>query len=448
MPDRIGKFEILRSLGQGAMGEVFLARDTTLGREVALKTIRPQADAEALADLKARFAREAQAAAGLHHPNVVTIYEFGEADGLLYFAMEVVEGPSLESLLRRQALAPRAFLEAMAQVCDGLQAAHQKGIVHRDIKPANLMIAREGERPVAKILDFGVAKSLGQEATQTGMVVGTLAYMAPEYLSRGQATPSADLFAVGVILYEGLAGHRPFQGDTNGSLIYCILNEPTPDLDLESLDGLNPALRDLVTRALAKDPLERFGSAKELGEALRAALDPAWRPQGQPSDRPADQPTVALPHPAKATAKAGPRRRGAWALGLAGLLAAGGGAWWALRPAPPRNAALDDAALKGAEALVDSDPLSALRVIRGVLAQAPPGQPVDPDALALLLVVQYRAKDLEGFLATLKDAEARKVPAADLLQNRRYKAMLTQDRKAGRLPAELRARLLKGEYGD
>ncbi|WP_243384845.1 serine/threonine-protein kinase [Geothrix alkalitolerans] len=439
MPDRIGKFEILRTLGQGAMGEVFLARDTTLGREVALKTIRPQADAEALGDLKARFAREAQSAAGLHHPNVVTIYEFGEADGLLYFAMEVVEGPSLESLLRRQALAPRAFLEAMAQVCDGLQAAHQKGIVHRDIKPANIMIAREGERPVAKILDFGVAKSLGQEATQTGMVVGTLAYMAPEYLSRGQATPSADLFAVGVILYEGLAGHRPFQGDTNGSLIYCILHEPTPDLDLESLDGLNPALRDLVTRALAKDPLARFGSAKELGEALRAALDPAWRPQ--------DQPTVALPHPAKTTAKTGPRRRWAWALGLAGLLAAGGAAWWALRPAPPRNAALDDAALKGAEALVDSDPLSALRVIRGVLAQAPPGQPVDPDALALLLVVQYRAKDLEGFLATLKDAEARHVPAADLLQNRRYKAMLTQDRKAGRLPAELRARLLKGEYG-
>lgn len=434
MPDRIGKFEILRSLGQGAMGEVFLARDTTLGREVALKTIRPQADAEVLGDLKARFAREAQAAAGLHHPNVVTIYEFGEADGLLYFAMEVVEGPSLESLLRRQALAPRAFLEAMAQVCDGLQAAHQKGIVHRDIKPANLMIAREGERSVAKILDFGVAKSLGQEATQTGMVVGTLAYMAPEYLSRGLATPSADLFAVGVILYEGLAGHRPFQGDTNGSLIYCILNEPAPELDPARLEGLSPALRDLVLRALAKDPLDRFASAKELGEALRAALDPAWRPQ--------DQPTVAL-HPAAAK----PRRRWPWAVGLAGLLAAGGATWWALRPAPPRNAALDDAALKGAEALVDADPLSALRIIRDVMAQAPPGARVDPDALALLLVVQYRARDLEGFLATLKDAQARGVPAADLLQNRRYKAMLTQDRKAGRLPAELRTRLLKGEYG-
>jgi len=441
MPDRIGKFEILRALGQGAMGEVFLARDTTLGREVALKTIRPHAEAEALGDLKARFAREAQSAAGLHHPNVVTIYEFGEADGLLYFAMEVVEGPSLERLLHQQALSPREFLEVMAQVCDGLQAAHQKGIVHRDIKPANLMVTRVGDRPVAKILDFGVAKSLGQDATQTGQVVGTLAYMAPEYLSRGQATPSADLFAVGVILFEGLAGHRPFQGDTSGSLIYCILNEPTPDLDTSHLDGLSPALRDLVTRALAKDPLARFGSAKELAEALRGALDPAWRLPNQPPD----QPTVALPHPTAPVRK--PRRALLW-LGLGALLLIGGAAWWALRPAPPRSAAQIDAALKGAEALVDSDPLSALRILRDVMAQAPPGARVDPDALALLLVVQYRARDLEGFLATLKDAQARGVPAADLLQNRHYKALLTQDRKAGRLPAELRTRLLKGEYGE
>ncbi len=438
MPDRIGKFEILRALGQGAMGEVFLARDTTLGREVALKTIRPHADAAALGDLKARFAREAQSAAGLHHPNVVTIYEFGEADGLLYFAMEVVEGPSLEHLLRQQALSPRDFLAVMAQVCDGLQAAHAKGIVHRDIKPANIMVTREGERPVAKILDFGVAKSLGQDATQTGQVVGTLAYMAPEYLRLGKATPSADLFAVGVILYEGLAGHRPFQGDTNGSLIYCILNEPAPELDTARLEGLSPALRDLILRALAKDPLERFATAKELGEALRAALDPAWRPQ--------DQPTVALPK-RPAAARAG--HRGLW-LALGGLLLAGAGlgAWWALRPAPAAHSAtLDDAALRAAEHMVDRDPLGALRVIREVMAQAPPGTRVDPDALALLLVVQYQAKDLDGFLATLKDAQARGVSAADLLQNRRYKAMLTQDRKTGRLPGELRARLLKGEYG-
>ena len=437
MPDRIGKFEILRTLGQGSMGEVFLARDTTLGREVALKTIRPFADAEALGDLKARFAREAQSAAGLHHPNVVTIYEFGEADGLLYFAMEVVEGPSLESQLRHQSLTPRAFLEVMAQVCDGLQAAHAKGIVHRDIKPANIMIAREGDRPVAKILDFGVAKSLGQEATQTGQVVGTLAYMAPEYLRLGKATPSADLFAVGVILYEGLAGHRPFQGDTNGSLIYCILNEPAPDLDLTRLEGLSPALRELILRALAKDPLERFGSAKELGEALRAALDPSWRPQ--------DQPTVALPKPPAPPARR--PRRTMLAAGAVALLALGLGAWWALRPAPAApSATLDDAALRAAEHMVDQDPLGALRVIREVMAQAPPGARVNPDAPALMLVLQYQAKDLEGFLATLKDAQSRGISAAELLKNRRYKAMLLQDRRIERLPDELRARLLRGEY--
>ncbi len=436
MPDHIGKFEILRTLGQGSMGEVFLARDTTLGREVALKTIRPFADAEALGDLKARFAREAQSAAGLHHPNVVTIYEFGEADGLLYFAMEVVEGPSLESQLRHQSLTPRAFLEVMAQVCDGLQAAHAKGIVHRDIKPANIMIAREGDRPVAKILDFGVAKSLGQEATQTGQVVGTLAYMAPEYLRLGKATPSADLFAVGVILYEGLAGHRPFQGDTNGSLIYCILNEPAPDLDLARLEGLSPALRELILRALAKDPLERFSSARDLGEALRAALDPAWRPQ--------DQPTVALPRPSAAL----PRRRWPWAVGLSALLAAGGLVWWsrhqqALHP----DAVLSEAALKGADQMIDADPLGALHIIQQVMAQAPPGARVDPNAPALMLVLQYQAKDLEGFLATLKDAQSRGISAAELLKNRRYRAMLLQDRKTERLPDELRARLLRGEYG-
>ena len=439
MPDRIGKFEILRPLGQGAMGEVFLARDTTLGREVALKTIRPQADAEALGDLKARFAREAQAAAGLHHPNVVTIYEFGEAEGLLYFAMEVVEGQGLESLLRRQALSPREFLEVMAQVCDGLQVAHQKGIVHRDIKPANLMVTREGERPVAKILDFGVAKSLGAEATQTGMVVGTLAYMAPEYLSLGRATPSADLFAVGVILYEGLAGRRPFQGDTSGSLIYCILNEPAPELETRRLDGLSPALRELIQRALAKDPLQRYATARELGEALLGALDPAWRP--------AEAPTVALPrtggHP-----RSSRRLALALAAGLLLLAGAGAAAWAFLRPAAaPRSAALDEAALRGAEQILDTDPLAALRIIREVMAQAPPGVRVDPDALALLLVVQYRARDLEGFLLTLRDAQARHITAAELLQNRRYRAMLTQDRKAGRLPEDLRTRLLKGDYG-
>ena len=136
------------------------------------------------------------------------------------------------------------------------------------------------------------------------------------------------------------------------------------------------------------------------------------------------------------------------AAGAVALLALGLGAWWALRPAPAApSATLDDAALRAAEHMVDKDPLGALRVIREVMAQAPPGARVDPDAPALMLVLQYQAKDLEGFLATLKDAQARGIPAADLLKNRRYRAMLLQDRRTERLPDELRARLLRGEYG-
>ena len=433
MPPRIGKFEILRPLGRGAMGEVFLARDPGLGRDVALKTIRPDAEGGDLGDLKARFAREAQAAAGLHHPNLVTIYEFGEAEGLLYFAMEVVEGQSLLELLRAQALAPAEFLEVMAQVCDGLQAAHQKGIVHRDIKPANLMVTRVDGKPLAKVLDFGVAKALGAEATQTGQVVGTIAYMAPEYLSRGQATPSADLFAVAVILYEGLAGRRPFSGDTSGSLIYAILHEPPPEPDPARLEGLGPGLRALLRKALAKDPLERFPTARDLATALRAARDPAWELE--------DAPTVALPR-----TQASRRRRGPWlALGGLALLAAGAAAWGILGHGPTRSVTLDDAALHAAEQLVDKDPLEALRVVQAVLRDAPPGHRVDPDALALLLVLQYKAYDLEGFLVTLRDAKARRITAAELLQNRRYRAMLLEDRRAHQLPERLRQRLLKGE---
>ena len=436
MRSHLGKFELLRPLGHGAMGEVYLARDTSLGREVALKTIRPDAEGGDLGDLKARFAREAQAAAGLHHPNLVTIFEFGEADGLLYFAMEVVEGKSLLELLRAQALGPAEFLEVMAQVCDGLQAAHQKGIVHRDIKPANLMVTRVDGRPLAKVLDFGVAKALGTEATQTGQVVGTIAYMAPEYLSRGQATPSADLFAVAVILYEGLAGRRPFSGDTSGALIYAILHEAPPEPDPARLEGLGPGLRSLLRKALAKDPLERFPTARDLAAALRAAQDPAWQLE--------ESPTVALPR-TQASGPA-PRKRGPWlALGIVAALAAGGTAWVFLGRSPGRSAALDDAALRAAEQLVDKDPLEALRVVQAVLRDAPPGTRVDPDAVALLLVLQYKAYDLEGFLVTLRDAKARNIPVAELLKNQRYRAMLQEDRKAHQLPERLRLRLLKGE---
>jgi len=267
-------------------------------------------------------------------------------------------------------------------------------------------------------------------------VVGTIAYMAPEYLSRGQATPSADLFAVAVILYEGLAGRRPFSGDTSGALIYAILHEAPPEPDPARLEGLGPGLRGLLRKALAKDPLERFPTARDLAAALRAAQDPAWQLE--------ESPTVALPR-TQASPPA-PRKRGPWlALGILAALAAGGAAWMFLGRSPGRSAALDDAALRAAEQLVDKDPLEALRVVQAVLRDAPPGTRVDPDAVALLLVLQYKAYDLEGFLVTLRDARARNIPVAELLKNRRYRAMLQEDRRAHQLPERLRQRLLKGE---
>ena len=189
MPDRIGKFEILRALGQGAMGEVYLARDTTLGREVAIKTIRPFADAEA------RGTEGALRAGGpgggrAEPPERGDHLRVRRGPGRALHRHGVGEGPSLESQLRRQALTPRASWRCWPRSATAW-AAHRQGIVHRDIKPTNILVAREGERPVAKILDFGVAKSLGQDATQTGQVVGTVSYMAPEYLRLGKATPAA-----------------------------------------------------------------------------------------------------------------------------------------------------------------------------------------------------------------------------------------------------------------
>jgi serine/threonine-protein kinase len=214
--DRIGKFEILRILGRGAMGEVYLAKDTVIGREVALKVIRPAlAGLDPGGEIQARFQREARSAGILSHPHIVTVYEFGEDEGLFFLAMEFVEGEDFNALLAEKALSPGEILEVAAQVCEGLQQAHKHGILHRDIKPSNVMVTRDEGSLRAKLMDFGVAKATGAAATQTGQVVGTLAYMAPEYLRTGEAGPLTDLFSMGVMLHEALAGERPWAGNGN-----------------------------------------------------------------------------------------------------------------------------------------------------------------------------------------------------------------------------------------
>jgi serine/threonine-protein kinase len=274
MFERLGKFQIKRLLGHGAMGEVYLGEDPSIGREVAIKTIlAATAGGE---EAKARFAREAKAAGVLNHPNLVTIYEFGEDQGVLYIAMEFVKGHDLEELLKDQSLTRSELLEVLAQVCDGLDFAHHNGIVHRDIKPSNVRVIRDGRRLAAKVMDFGVARVGNSDMTATGMVMGTVSYMAPEYIRSGKPDPRSDLFAVGVMLYEALSGRKPFAGDTTPTILYKIVNEPPEPLDTDALQGISPATRTVLERALVKDPDQRYQTAADFAKALRAAKDPTW----------------------------------------------------------------------------------------------------------------------------------------------------------------------------
>jgi serine/threonine-protein kinase len=277
MFEKLGKFEIIKVLGNGAMGEVYLGNDPAIGREVAIKTILPSNAGGP--EAKERFAREAKAAGVLNHPNLVTIYEFGEDQGVMYIAMELVRGHDLEDLMRDQSLTRTELLEILAQVCDGLDFAHRQHIVHRDIKPSNVRVSRDGKKVHAKVMDFGVARVGNSDMTATGMVMGTVSYMAPEYIRTGRPDPRSDLFAIGVMLYEGFSGRKPFSGDTTPTILYKIVNEAPEPIDLSQLQGISPAIKSVLDRALDKDPDARFQTADDLSRALRAAKDPTW--QGQ-----------------------------------------------------------------------------------------------------------------------------------------------------------------------
>lgn len=348
MFEKLGKFEIKRVLGNGAMGEVYLGLDPSIGREVAIKTILPSAAQGG--EAKERFAREARAAGVLNHPNLVTIYEFGEDQGVLYIAMEFVKGHDLDELMRDQSLTRSETLEVLAQVCDGLGFAHRQHIVHRDIKPTNVRVQRDGRRLHAKVMDFGVAKINNSDMTATGMVMGTVSYMAPEYIRTGKPDPRSDLFAVGVMLYECLSGRRPFAGDTTPTVLYKIVNEAPEPLETEMLRGISPAIRSVLDRALEKDPDARFQTAEDLAKALRAAKDPSWTGQLEeatallqaaaptapavPVPSTPTRPVPAVPPTPLATpppARPAGGGRGLW-IGLAALVlvAAGGTGWWAL----------------------------------------------------------------------------------------------------------------------
>ncbi len=260
----ISHYKILEKLGSGGMGDVWKATDTKLGRPVALKLLASHLlrDEEA----RKRFHREAQAAASLSHPNVTTIHEINEADGKTFLALEYVEGETLEQRIEKGPLALQAALDIARQIADGLQAAHAKGIVHRDIKPGNVLITPDGR---VKILDFGLALlTEGSKLTQLDTTVGTVAYMSPEQAQGGEVDHRTDIWALGCLLYEMVAGVRPFKGQYDQALLYEIVNEqPEPLTGVRA--GVPMELEFIVGKCLAKDREDRHQSATEVAVDLR-----------------------------------------------------------------------------------------------------------------------------------------------------------------------------------
>ena len=269
---RIGKYEVECVVGEGSMGVVYRAVDPLINRRVAIK-VMSDAVAQDTA-LRDRFLREAQTAGSLQHPNVVTIYDFGEVEDHLFIAMEYVEGNDLADLLSKNVAIPIIeALDLIVGLLNGLAYAHKRGIIHRDIKPANVRVDSEGK---ARLMDFGVAHLASSDMTSTGMLLGTPAYMAPEQITGGSVTAETDIFSVGAVLYELLAGRRPFVGDTLQSLMYSILNRAP-----ESLEAIVPklptGLHDVVMRSLQKEPSKRYHSAMAMANdlsAIRDSLDP------------------------------------------------------------------------------------------------------------------------------------------------------------------------------
>ncbi|HMG32761.1 MAG TPA: protein kinase, partial [Blastocatellia bacterium] len=274
---RFGPYEIISPLGAGGMGEVYRARDTRLGREVAVKVL-PSSFSDDEQRLH-RFEQEACATGALNHPNILAIHDVGKHDGSSYVVSEPLEGETLRERMAGTALPQRKAIEYSLQIARGLAAAHEKGIVHRDLKPDNIFITKDGR---VKILDFGLAKltepAVGQSKTDLptrridtdpGMVLGTVGYMSPEQVRGRPVDHRADIFSFGAILYEMLTGKRAFHGESAAETMSAILREDPPDLS-ESNKNVSPALERVVGHCLEKNPEERFHSARDLAFAIEA----------------------------------------------------------------------------------------------------------------------------------------------------------------------------------
>ena len=266
-PAKIGRYNIAAEIGRGAMGVVYRAVDPMLERTVAVKTINMALDPGEIEHYEKRFTIEARAAGGLNHPNIVTIHDIGRSGDLAYMAMEFLEGRELKDLIVSKELSLDRALDIAAQVADGLSYAHQHDVVHRDIKPANIMILNDGR---VKIMDFGIARMRTADVrTQTGVVLGSPRYLSPEQVLGKRSDGRADIFSLGVILYEMVAGQPPFNGVDVNSLMFQIVNFTPPPPS--SVNTALPSMLDLIiAKALAKSADERYATIAELAADLRA----------------------------------------------------------------------------------------------------------------------------------------------------------------------------------
>jgi serine/threonine protein kinase/tetratricopeptide (TPR) repeat protein len=330
-------YRILRKLGAGGMGEVYLARDTKLGREVAIKVLPPGLSADP--DRLERFRREASIVAALNHPNLVTIFSVEEADGLNFFTMEYIDGTTLSELVPGTGLPAADFAALALPLVDALHAAHSRGVTHRDLKPGNIMVSRDGH---LKVLDFGLSKvritdspdsdsdSLAETdfLTGHGQILGTTPYMSPEQLKGQSADHRSDIFALGTVLYGMATGEHPFYAGSSAEVISAILSHAPPGVSVVRED-LPDALGAVIGRCLEKDPVNRYQSARELHEALGRAIDASGHRAPQSPMAEAEAPTEVSP-PRSTTPPHRQRKRvpTSAALAVAAIVIAAGAAWW------------------------------------------------------------------------------------------------------------------------
>ena len=305
---RLGPYDVVSLLGAGGMGEVYRARDTRLGREVAIKVLPTEIANDPVA--LARFEREARAVASLSHPNILSIFDIGEHSGLRFAVMELVAGDTLRAMLMEGPIPPRRALEYGAQIAEALAAAHERGVVHRDVKPENVIVTPDGR---VKVLDFGLAKSTiiapdlatgsVQLQTDSGKVLGTVGYMSPEQVRGLAVDHRSDIFSLGIVLYEMLGGQRAFRGDSAVETMHAILRDEPPQLSSSGAQ-VSPAIEQVVAHCLEKNPAARFQSARDLVFALRNTA----------------QTTSATASPMRAGARISRREMVAWS--VAGLASA------------------------------------------------------------------------------------------------------------------------------